>query len=255
MNEKINGNELVSVIMPAYNCADYIGESIDSVIAQTYENWELVIVDDCSTDNTEEIIDRYIQKDNRIRYFKLEQNSGAAIARNKAVEVAQGIYLAFLDSDDLWVNTKLEKQIKFMSENGYSFTCTTYGKIDEESNIKNKVIRCKKNYDYDVVLKDCPGNSTVIYNAKVLGKFYIENIKRRNDFVMWLKVIKTAKKAYGLDELLMYHRERNGSISFDKKKLIRYQWDVYRKIEKLSMVKSVYLVVYKISSSLFLKYL
>ena len=155
-----------------------------------------------------------------------------------------------MDSDDLWVDTKLEKQLDFMKKHAYVFTCTTYGKIDEMSNIKKVIIKCKPEYDYDEMLKNCPGNSTVIYDAEVLGKFYIENIKRRNDFVMWLKVIKTAQKAYGLDELLMYHRERSGSISFDKKKLIKYQWDVYRRIERLSWGKSIYLIGYKVFNSI-----
>ena len=116
----------VSIIMPAYNCAKYITESIASVTAQTYTNWELLIVDDASTDNTQQVVEALAQSDSRIKYIRLEKNSGAAVARNTAIEKADGRYLAFLDSDDLWYPEKLKKQLEFMQENGYSFTCTTY---------------------------------------------------------------------------------------------------------------------------------
>ena len=246
--------DLVSIIMPAYNCAEWIGKSIDSVIAQTYENWELIIVDDCSTDDTLTVIKEYSQTDTRIKWYKLKHNSGAAIARNTAVDKAKGVYLAFLDSDDLWKTEKLQKQIRFMSDNRYDFTCTDYGKVDENDVINNITIRCEKKYDYDMVLKRCPGNSTIIYNCESLGKFHAINIKRRNDFVMWLAVIKKAKYAYGLQEILGYHRVRSGSISYKKSDLMKYQWKVYRKIERLCIVKSLYLMIYKITDTIRIKF-
>lgn len=243
----------MSIIMPAYNCAEWIGKSIESIIEQTYENWELIVVDDCSTDDTFSVIKEYSQSDHRIKWHKLKHNSGAAIARNTAVDLAKGVYLAFLDSDDLWIPEKLQKQIHFMSDNNYDFTCTDYGKIDEHDDIKNIVIRCEKEYDYDMVLKRCPGNSTIIYNCESLGKFHAINIKRRNDFVMWLAVIKKAKSAYGLQERLGYHRVRSGSISYKKSDLMKYQWKVYREIEHLSIVKSLYLMIYKITDTIRIK--
>lgn len=245
--------DLVSVIMPAYNCADWIGRSIDSIIAQTYSNWELIVVDDCSTDGTLAVLNKYLQADKRIRSYKLSQNSGAAIARNTAVDHANGVYLAFLDSDDIWKPEKLHKQIRFMSDNCYDFTCTDYGKIDENDEIKNTVIGCKKKYDYDMVLKCCPGNSTIVYNCKKLGKFHAINIRRRNDFVMWLAVIKKAGYAYGLQETLGYHRVRSGSISYKKSDLMKYQWKVYRDIEQLSIIKCCSLMIYKVLAILKLK--
>ena len=124
-------NELVSIIMPSWNTGNFIAESIQSVINQTYKNWELIIVDDCSTDNTDEIVSFY--KDQRIKYLKNEKNSGAAITRNKALREAQGEWIAFLDSDDLWAPEKLEHQINFMKNNGYNLSFTEYEKIDEES--------------------------------------------------------------------------------------------------------------------------
>ncbi len=236
--------ELVSIIMPAYNCGDFIGETLDSVINQSYKNWEVIIVDDCSTDNTAEVVKEYIKKDNRIKYHKLEKNSGAAVARNKAIDLATGKYLAFLDSDDVWFPEKLAKQIGFMEENDYGFSCTSYTKIDEQGEYLNRTIVAQPKRDYDGVLKTCPGNSTVIYNAEKLGKFKIPDIKKRNDYVMWLQVIKKEKYLYGIEEPLGSHRIRTESISSNKRSLLGYHWKVYREIENLSLLKSSYLIVY-----------
>lgn len=230
--------------MPTYNCEKFISCTLDSVLAQTYSNWEIIIVDDYSTDRTEEIIYKYVQRESRIKYIKLERNSGAAIARNKALDIASGEYIAFLDSDDTWMPKKLDKQIGFMKKNGYNFTCTSYTKIDEEGNYLGKTIEAKSKSDYDGVLKTCPGNSTVIYNAMNLGIFKIPDIKKRNDYIMWLQVIKKEKYLYGLDETLGSHRIRSGAISSNKFDLIRYHWKVYREIENLSLNRSIYLIFY-----------
>ena len=245
--------DLVSVIMPAYNCADFIGRSIESVMNQTYQNWELIIVDDCSSDETALVIQTYAKKDSRIKYHKLKKNSGAAVARNTAVDLAQGTYLAFNDSDDIWKPEKLEKQIRFMEEHHYAFTCTDYGKIDENDTVSDVVVKCAKIYDYDLILKRNFGNSTVIYNCKKLGKFHAANIRKRNDFVMWLAVIKKAKYVHGMPEMLSYHRVHSGSISYKKSDLMKYQWQVYRKIEHLSFFKCCYLMAYKVVDTLKLK--
>lgn len=234
---------LVSVIMPAYNCEQYIAQSIQSIINQTYKNWELVVVDDQSSDNTVSVINQF--DDERIQLIQLEKNSGAAIARNTAIEAAKGDFLAFLDSDDLWHAQKLEKQLIFMQGNDYDFTCTQYANMNESGKLIDITLNHKE-LDYDGLLKYGPGNSTVMYNAKKLGKFYIPNIRKRNDFVMWLKVIKDAKTLYGLQEPLTYYRVRENSLSIDKKSLVKYQWQVYRKIEHLSLPKSIYLLIHKV---------
>lgn len=243
--------ELVSIIMPAFNCEDFIGTTLDSVINQSYKNWEVIIVDDCSTDNTVDVVQEYIKKDNRIKYHKLEKNSGAAVARNKAVDLASGKYMAFLDSDDVWFPEKLTKQIGFMEENDYGFTCTSYTKIDEQGQYLNRTIVAQPKRDYDGVLKTCPGNSTVIYNAEKLGKFKIPDIKKRNDYVMWLQVIKKEKYLYGIVEPLGSHRIRTEGISSNKKSLVGYHWKVYREIENLSLLKSSYLIVYWVMATVF----
>src|SRR5699024_1050422 len=216
------------VIMPAYNSEKFIGRALDSIIAQTYKNWEVIVVDDCSTDNTPIVVREYIEKYPQIKYCKLVKNSGAAVARNKAIDKATGTYIAFLDSDDVWKPEKLSIQIEFMEKNEYNFTCTSYTKIDEEDNYLGKTVMTKIKSDYSRVLRTCPGNSTVIYNAEILGKFKIPDIKKRNDYVMWLKVIKKSKYLYGLEEPLGSHRIRKDSISSNKFDLVGYHWKVYR---------------------------
>ena len=232
-------DKLVSIIMPTYNCAKFIGKTIESVIAQTYENWELIIIDDCSKDNTEEVVSEY--KDNRIKYHRLENNSGAAVARTEAMKKASGRYMAFLDSDDLWKKDKLEKQLEFMNENNYNFTCTEYEQIDEEGNKLNKVIKVKKRADYNRILLDCPvGNSTVMYNVEKLGKFEVPNIRKRNDDALWLQILKKEKYIYGMTEVLMEYRIRSNSISSNKLSLVKYHWQLYREIEHLSVFRSAF---------------
>lgn len=232
-------SKLVSIIMPTYNCAKFIGKTIESVIAQTYENWELIIVDDCSKDNTEEVVSKY--KDNRIKYYRLENNSGAAVARTEAMKKAIGSYMSFLDSDDLWKKDKLEKQLEFMNKNNYNFTCTEYEQIDEEGNKLNKVIKVKKRADYNRILLDCPvGNSTVMYNVEKLGKFEVPNIRKRNDDALWLQILKKEKYIYGMPDILMEYRIRSNSISSNKLSLVKYHWQLYREIEHLSVFRSVF---------------
>ena len=248
---KYKENDLVSIIMPAYNCEEWIGITIDSVLGQTYQNWEIIIIDDCSTDNTSAVVMEFIKKNHRISYYKLEENSGPAIARNKALELASGKFIAFLDSDDVWFPEKLARQIKFMKENDYAFTCTSYTKIDENGKYLNRTIIAKSKQDYNSLLKTCPGNSTVIYNQEKLGKLKIPEIKKRNDYVMWLQVIKKGKYLYGLKEPLGSHRIRSDSLSSNKISLAGYHWKVYREIEKLSLLKSGYLLFYWFFNTVF----
>ena len=187
-------SELISIITPTYNCANFIGETIDSVLAQTYSNWEMIIVDDCSTDNTEEIVNNYSNSDKRIKYYKLDNNSGAAVSRTKAMELANGQYMAFLDSDDLWYPNKLEYQINYMKKNNYAFTCTKYEQINEKSKLLDKVIMVVPKTNYNRLLLDCPvGNSTVMYDVTKMGKFKVPNIRKRNDDALWLQMLKKEK--------------------------------------------------------------
>lgn len=218
---------LVSIIMPSYNTAKYIAESIRSVLAQTYEKWELLIVDDCSTDNTDEIVKPFLA-DERIRYFKNEKNSGAALTRNRAMHEARGEWIAFLDSDDLWNPEKLEKQIAFMKDNGYVFSYHDYEKIDEQSNPLNvyvsgpKVVTKRKMYRYGY-----PGCLAFMYSAKAMGLIQIKDIKKNNDYAILLQLCKKAN-CYLLPENLAKYRIRKKSISHDKlSKKLKSHYDLF----------------------------
>lgn len=236
---------LVSIIMPTYNCGAFIGETIESIQAQTYDKWELIIADDCSTDDTESVIKKYAENDSRILYKKLKQNSGAAVARTAAMKIANGQYMAFLDSDDLWAEKKLEKQISFMKKSGHAFTCTAYEQIDENGNRLNKIISPVEKCNYNRLLLDCPvGNSTVMYDVSAMGKFRVPNIRKRNDDALWLRMLKTEEYIWGMDEVLMKYRIRSGSISANKLKVIKYHWILYRKIEKLGIFRSAFHIFY-----------
>jgi glycosyltransferase involved in cell wall biosynthesis len=242
----------VSIITPTYNCGKYIGETIESVLKQTYKNWEMIIIDDCSTDNTMDIVEEYCKNDKRIKYYRLEANSGAAVARTKAMELATGKYFAFLDSDDLWMPDKLEKQIMYMKANNYNFTCTAYEQIDENGIPLKRVIRTMPKTDYNGVLLCCPiGNSTVIYNAEKLGKFIVPNIRKRNDDALWLQILKKEKYIYGMPDVLVRYRVRSKSLSSNKVELIKYHWQLYRKIEHLSIFRSVFHICFWVFIKLF----
>jgi len=236
--------KLVSIITPSYNSGEFIKATIDSVRKQTYVNWEMIIVDDCSTDNTQDIVAKYIAIDSRIHFFKLEINSGAAIARTEAIKLATGKYIAFLDSDDIWHPNKLERQINYMEKNKYNITCTSYEKYNEK-NKTLKLIESLPKTDYKKMLSNnTVGNSTLIYNANKLGKFEVPTIRKRNDYALWLKLLKKEKYIYGMPEVLMKYRVRNDSISSNKMTLIKYHWILYRKIEHLSVGKSIFHIIY-----------
>lgn len=236
--------DLISVIMPTYNSGRYIGESIQSVINQTYSNWELIIVDDDSGDHTEAIVEGYQKNDGRIQYSRFHENRGAAAARTEAMRQARGTYIAFLDSDDLWLEDKLEKQLKFMKKNHINFCCTSYEKIDEDGNLLNKVEKAIPRTGYNRLLFDCPvGNSSVMYCVKEMGKFKVPEIRKRNDDALWLQMLKTEKYIYGYPQVLMQYRIRKGSISSNKFTLIKYHWQLYRDIEHLSIFRSAFHVM------------
>lgn len=236
---------LVSIITPTYNCENFIGSTIESVQNQTYKNWELIIVDDCSKDNTSKVVNKYSETDDRIKYFKLELNSGAAIARNKAIDLANGEYIAFLDSDDIWIRDKLEKQLSYMIKNDINFTCTSYQQIDEFGNKLNKIITPVSKANYSRILLDCPvGNSTVMYNVEKMGKYRVPNIRKRNDDALWLKMLKDERYIYGINDVLMNYRVRKNSISSNKLELIKYHWILYRNIEGLSVLRSIFHILY-----------
>ena len=231
---------LVSIIMPSYNTAPYIKQTIQSVLDQTYINWELIIVDDCSTDNTNEVVDTI--KDCRIHYLKNEKNSGAAISRNKALREAKGQWIAYLDSDDLWMPEKLEKQIKFMEENGYVFSYTNYEEIDVDGYKTGVKVTGPKKITKTGMFNYCwPGCLTVMYDANKIGLIQIEDIKKNNDYAMWLKVCRKAD-CYLLDEILgQYRKGRVGSVSNHSiRTMIGWHYNLYCEAEDMGILSSLF---------------
>ena len=233
-------DDLVSIIMPSFNTGKYIVETIESVLVQTYKNWELIIVDDCSSDETEEIVSHFLV-DKRIRYLKNENNSGAAFSRNKALREANGKWIAFLDSDDIWMAEKLEKQLLFMKKKGYFFSYTNYEEIDNESVQTGVKVTGPRRITKMGMYNYCwPGCLTVMYDADKIGLIQIKNIKKNNDYAMWLKVCKKAN-CYLLDECLaQYRKGRVGSISTNSiKTMIRWHYKLFREAEEQGRIRSI----------------
>ena len=231
---------LVSIITPLYNCSTFLESTIRSIIAQSYIDWELVLVDDCSQDNSLDIANDYVAQDSRIKLIKLTKNSGAAVARNIAIEEASGRFIAFLDSDDLWHPQKLEKQINFMLENNYAFSYTAYEKINEEGKVF-EYVGAPHQLSYKQLLKTNEiGCLTVIYDTKHLGKVYMPTETKREDYATWLSILKKTDYAYGMPEILGQYRVYANQSSAKKGKMAKENWKLYRNIENLSVIKSVY---------------
>lgn len=232
---------LVSVIMPTYNCGRFISETINSVQAQTYQNWEILIVDDCSTDNTPEVVSELIKHDPRIKYYCLEKNSGAAIARNTALRLARGRWIAFLDSDDLWEPNKLKHQLKFMLENNFAFSYTERDVIDESSlPLGIEVSGPRRITKLKMKCYCWIGCLTAMYDANKIGIIQIRGIKKNNDYAIWLQISEKFD-CYLLKEKLAHYRFRKGSISDHHKiALIKWHYKLFRFEQKLSVIESLF---------------
>ncbi len=247
--------ELVSIITPNYNCKNFIAQTINSVLSQTYTNWEMIIVDDCSSDGSYEIALDYSKKDSRIKVIRNEKNSGAAISRNKAIEIAQGEFVAFLDSDDLWMPEKLEKQIVFMRENNCDFSFCEYEHIDEDNKSLLKVAKVIKKLTYRKMMFHCfPGCLTVMYNQNVVGKVYAKDIKKNNDNALFYPVLKKCKNAMGIPSCLALYRIRRGSISRNKFKMIKPYITVLHDFERHNLLLSYFCVVTHFIIKILFKY-
>lgn len=231
---------IVSIIMPSYNSAQTIRESIESVQRQSLVDWELLITDDHSTDETKSIIKHYQIKDSRIKLFALESNGGAGVARNNSIENAKGRFIAFLDSDDVWHKNKLEKQIDFMIENGYALTYTAYQKIDTNGRLGG-LIQPPLKVSYKELLKsNVIGCLTAVYDTELVGKVYMPHIRKRQDMALWLLILNKIDFAWCLNEVLAYYREGHVSLSSNKFKVLSSQWFFYRKYLMLNPFSSAY---------------
>lgn len=228
---------LVSIITPNYNCKNFIAQTIESVLSQTYTNWEMLIVDDCSTDGSYEVALEYASSDKRIKVIRNEKNCGAAVSRNKAIEISNGEFIAFLDSDDLWVPEKLEKQLLFMRENNCDFSFCEYEHIDEDNNSLHKIANVTKHLTYKKMMLHCwPGCLTVMYNQSFTGKVFAEDIKKNNDHALFLRVLKKCHNAMGINEIMAQYRIRRGSISSKKSAIIKYYIQVIHEFENQPLV-------------------
>lgn len=231
----------VSVIMPAHNSEQHISSAIESVIAQSFNNWELLVIDDCSTDSTKEIVKNYCALDKRVFYIELTENVGAAKARNIGIESSTGRYIAFLDSDDKWDKNKLEKQISFMKENCYAFTFTGYRRWNYDSGIIENEGGYNSEVSYQSMLRSNKiGCLTVVFDTQMVGKQYMPELRKRQDYAMWLKLLRLVGKAYGITEPLATYTVRKDSISSNKLSLIKYNYLVFRQSEGLSLPSSLY---------------
>ena len=226
-----------------YNAAATIRETIESVLAQTYKNWEMIIVDDCSTDSSAIIVEEYCKKDERIIYYLSKENVGACAARNIALELATGRYIAFLDSDDLWTVDKLEKQYEYMQKNSVVFSYTACDVIDEFGKLTGQVRHVPEEVEYNTLLK---GNSipclTVMVDRDGVEYKGMPNV-HHEDYAAWLSILKSGVKAYGINEVLAHYRVCNSSLSGNKFKAMKWTWDIYRKHEGLGIFKSSYYFV------------
>lgn len=233
-------NPLVSIITPSYNSEKFIARTIDSVMAQSYRHWEMLIIDDGSVDSSKDIITAYIRKNDKIKLLECKQNLGAARARNLGIKNARGRYIAFLDSDDLWLPGKLEKQIAFMQANNLLFTYSSYRLIDEEDNDLG-IFVTKKYINYEDTLRTCSiGCLTAIYDSERLGKIYMPNISKKEDYGLWLTILKRIKSTAGLEQPLSVYRIRKYSLSSNKLSAAIQQWAIYRQLEGLSLARSCY---------------
>ena len=230
---------LISIITPSYNASLFIEHTITSVRKQTYQHWEMIIVDDCSTDNTPDILERFENEDERIHVIYLNQNGGAAFARNIALKQAKGRFVAFLDSDDCWKPEKLQKQLSFMQTNHYAFTFTGYELMTNEGVLLNKQISAPEQISYNDMLKNTIiGCLTVMIDRQMAGHIQMPNIRTRQDLATWLAILKKGINAFGLNENLAEYRIGNSSISRNKWKAAKMNWFVYRKVEKLNVIKA-----------------
>jgi teichuronic acid biosynthesis glycosyltransferase TuaG len=231
---------LVSIITPSWNVESLIGETIESVQTQTHADWELLIADDCSTDNTAAVIEGYAAQDPRIKLIRQARNSGPALARQAAIERAQGRFLAFLDSDDLWLPTKLERQLSFAQQRRAALSFTAFRRINENGTVTGRLIPVPDTLNYDQLLKNTSiATLTALVDREIAGNIAMKN-EPYDDFCLWLSILKPGHVAHGLDEDLARYRVRGVSVSSRPLRSAGWVWHIYRNVERLSPVKSAW---------------
>jgi glycosyltransferase involved in cell wall biosynthesis len=247
----MKNNKLISIIMPNYNTDNYIEEAIISVLHQTYDNWELLIIDDNSTDRSICIINSYAKQDYRIKVIQLNKKHDVYCIRNIGIKLAKGDFIAFLDSDDIWLNNKLEKSVLFALSNNYDFIYTSYKRYNDklEPILYDYIVPLKVSF-YDILYTNPISTPTVLINISKIGKYYQPNIYKREDYGLWLNILKNIKYAYGLNESLTIYRIRKNSLSRNKIQVIKYQFYVYKFFLNMNIISSIYYLLYWIIASL-----
>lgn len=238
---------LVSVITPCYNAEKFIDDCIQSVVSQTYHNWELLLIDDCSTDNTMEKILSYSKGDSRIKCFKTNKTSGGpAHPRNIGLSKVSGDFVAFLDADDVWLPNKLEEQVRFIIDNDLQFVYSDYEKISVEGIRSDRILRMPSTVTYDRLLKTCeiPCLTVLMRSSLVTNHLFTEVGKE--DYLLWLQILKKGVTAFNTNKVHALYRQQTNSRSSKKIKMLYEQWVILRDFQKLSLVKSFYCWLYYI---------
>lgn len=244
---------LISIIMPVYNAERFLHETIKTVKKQTYNNWELIMIDDVSSDKSADIIKRYIKSDCRIKLIQQPINSGAAKARNTGINKARGRYIAFLDADDLWHPEKLSIQLKFMQDNNHAFTYTNYEFTDEHGIPNGKISRSPDKISYGTALKKSYiFTSTVVADTFVIKKedIMMTDYKMGEDITTWWRLLSKYGEAHGINKVLSYYRRTSGSLSSNKLKAAKWRWYLYRKHENINIVKSSYYFMHYVHNAI-----
>ncbi len=233
-------NPLVSIITPLFNSEMFVKLTIESVLNQSYSNWEMIIVDDCSIDDSIKIVESFKKNDPRIVLIESKTNSGPGVSRNMAIDYAKGEIIAFLDSDDIWHPNKLELHVSFMLENNAAFSHTSYGFIDEEGKSINQTFHVSSQpVDYLSALKRTEISClTAMYNVKLIGKHYMPDLRRKQDYALWLSILKQGNKSIPFDKELAYYRQRKGSVTNKKYKLIIGHYMFLKQQEGLNSIEA-----------------
>lgn len=242
MKKDKNSKDLVSIVVPVYNAENFLADTINSVLEQSYNNFELILVNDCSKDNSKDVYKKF-KNDTRIKWIDQKINGGAALARNKGIEIANGRYICFLDADDKWDKEKLAKQVEFMKKQNCAFSFTGYEFADQNCIPNGKKVYVPNTITYKQALKNTTiWTSTVMFDIDKLTKedIYMPNVRRGQDSATWWKVLKKIDKAYGLNEILSYYRRDTNTLSSNKIKALKRTWYLYRQVEKLNIFKSCY---------------
>lgn len=233
-------SDLISIITPAYKTEEYIGETIESVQNQSYQNWEMLIANDKSPDNLKEVVLRYAKEDPRIKYLEMPQNGGPAEARNLALENASGRYIAFLDSDDLWFKDKLQKQIQFLQTNDYSFCYSPFRRMTQDGKKVTDIVKVPDSFKYNELLKNTAiATLTVMIDRKKTGDFRAPNVGY-DDFAMWLIILRRGHTAHAFKEDLALYRVMETSVSSNRIRAAKWVWNIYRNVEKIGVFASTW---------------